>query len=332
MKRNPSELILAGVVLSILMSACGGAVVTPTPQPLTIRVAYSTALDVDDVPSLLANESLKSQNYTVETTAFAKPELATEAVAQGQADIGFGASRTAWAAIQSGAPLVTVMEQVANNYAVLALPEIQACGDLQGRRVGVNSEGSLTHAMLAAYIQQNCPGTKPEYVVISDSGARAAALLAGELDSTPLTLANVLDIELRAPGRFQTLFSFAEQLPDLVIKVMYVNKDFAAQHPEVVKAYIRALLQTQRDIRDNPQRIKDKIATLADIDISSGSAVADAYLQTKAWDVNGGLSDEAVQYSLEFFISSGSLESGLTVAQVADLSYLNTVLDEIGRK
>ena len=39
-----------------------------------------------------------------------------------------------------------------------------------------------------------------------------------------------------------------------------------------------------------------------------------------------------LQTNIDFFVESGGLKAGATPNMVADLTYLNAVLDEIGRK
>jgi hypothetical protein len=48
--------------------------------------------------------------------------------------------------------------------------------------------------------------------------------------------------------------------------------------------------------------------------------------------VNGGLTDDNLAYSIKFFQDAGVLKSAISPTDAADLSYMNAVLDEIGRK
>lgn len=50
------------------------------------------------------------------------------------------------------------------------------------------------------------------------------------------------------------------------------------------------------------------------------------------WDGNGGLTVERVQSTIDFLTEIGSLKTGQTAADVADLSYLEQVLRAIGRQ
>ena len=113
---------------------------------------------------------------------------------------------------------------------------------------------------------------------------------------------------------------------------MYVNGDFAKEHPEVVRDYIKAVLTVHRQISENHALLVEEATKWLAIDPAALPLIAEAYFQLNAWDVNGGLDEEAIEYSINFFVEGGSLEAGLTVDNVADLSFLNAVLDEIGRK
>ena len=58
----------------------------------------------------------------------------------------------------------------------------------------------------------------------------------------------------------------------------------------------------------------------------------DASLAAGAWDPNGALTDENVAFTLRFLKEIGAVPPTLEFEAVADLSVLNTVLGEIGRR
>src|SRR3970040_2082146 len=62
-----------------------------------IKYALGDVISVDELPLLVAVERTKRRGVTVEVTAFKSEEVATQAVINGQADIGQG---TPYAAIQ----------------------------------------------------------------------------------------------------------------------------------------------------------------------------------------------------------------------------------------
>ena len=67
-----------------------------------VRFAYPSSADMGDIPSLLAWEQLKKQGIEMVPTFFPKTELAVQAVAAGEADIGSAAGIAVIKAVESG--------------------------------------------------------------------------------------------------------------------------------------------------------------------------------------------------------------------------------------
>ena len=81
---------LAGV-LGIMAGSASGQGTTK------IRYALGDVVGIDDLPLLIAVERAKARGVEVEITPFKSEEIATQAVINGQADIGQG---TPYAALQ----------------------------------------------------------------------------------------------------------------------------------------------------------------------------------------------------------------------------------------
>jgi NitT/TauT family transport system substrate-binding protein len=203
---------------------------------------------------------------------------------------------------------------------------------LGGERLGIHSLGSPNTALINSYISQKCHGTQPQIIVVSGSDNRATALLAGQLDAGLLEIADWVQLDAKAPGKFHIIFNFAQDLPDIVITGMYVSDDFAAKHPVAVKDYLRANLQVNRDIAQDHSILLNEAASQLDIGAAQLKPVVEEYMQLKAWDVNGGLTVEKVKANVDFVKTLEGTDPNITPENAADLSYLNAVLDEIGRK
>jgi NitT/TauT family transport system substrate-binding protein len=312
------------VTCSLAIPAAGAAPTARRP----IHVAYPSAADLGDLPSLMVEAQLTREGYDVRTTFYARAQLAVEAVARGHADVGMGSTRTYWAAIARGADVVTVMEQVANGWSLVARPEITTCAGLHGKRLALSSEGSLSAALSLAYVRRSCPGTEPRIVIIAGSENRAAALLAGAVDASPVELAEAVRLGRKAPGRIHTLVDFAATQPGLKTTGVHVNRAWAEKNPAAVEAYMGALLEVHRRARSDAAGLTAEARRRLAID---GPVVA-AHLAAGVWDVNGGLTTKAVADTLEFFIAAGSLPRGLTPQRVADLGPLERVLAGLGRR
>ena len=295
-----------------------------------IRAAFPSIPDFQDLPTLMALDLLEQQGYVVVPTFYSQAELAVEALARGEADIGFGSTRTYWAGVQEGAAIKTIMEQTGNSWSVAGLVEIQQCSDFDGRRMGVHSEGSVSMAMLTAYIDENCPEIDPQILIIPGSQNRAAALLANELEATPLELADVVQLLDQDPVRFHVVVDFADRLPELVATGVHVSTEYAANQPQAIHDLVRAILTVHRQIAESPEILASKADEILELPEDSFTPVLQAHQRVNAWDLNGGFSRQAIEYSLGFYIDAGSLEPSLTVDDVAELSYLNAVLSDLG--
>jgi ABC-type nitrate/sulfonate/bicarbonate transport system substrate-binding protein len=152
------------------------------------------------------------------------------------------------------------------------------------------------------------------------------------VDATTIELADMQQLSAEAPGRFRTLVEFSKAFPQLNFTVALANRSFANAHPDILKDYVRSILTVNRDMRANPQQLRDAMVKHLNYTPEQAQAIANSYLAGNVWDSNGGLSPESITTTLEFLAAHGILPADLKVEDVADLSYLNTVLDELGRK
>jgi ABC-type nitrate/sulfonate/bicarbonate transport system substrate-binding protein len=326
-------LILVGVV------ACGCAAPSSTPAPTpiprksgTIRFFDIANLDVRDVPMLMALASLEAQGYTVQKQYLATSPLIADALARGDADIGVINNQTMWTAINKGSRVRTILGSVAATVIVAAKQEIKVCHELDGRPVALPSTSGVNPALLSEYLKQNCAGTAPKYLVIPDTAGRDAALLSGQVDAATFQSEELFRIEKKAPGKFHLLISLSQAFPQIQVDGVQVRQAWAEQHPEIVRDFIRAVLTANRQVQETPAILYAESAKFLSLDPQSAKEIGDSYLQLKIWDANGSLTMNNVQYTIDFLTGIKSLPASLGAKDVADLSYLNDVLGEIGRK
>ena len=316
--------IVRAIVVLTAVGVTGCAAPAPTDRPL-IRVSYSAQPDMDDVPSFLAHAALEAEGYTVEETSFALSELGVEALVRGNVEFATGSVRSFWAAAGRGAPIRTVMEHVTNGHRLVADSRITTCQGLDGRRVALQSEAAAGTALFRAYLDQECPNVHPQTLLVPQSQNRAAALLSGNLDAAVLELSLFLWLDQQAPGRFHIVDDFAARFPLIKVTGVQVSTDFARKHPDVVRDYVRARVSANRAVLADPSLLVAE-ATRTMGESAAWPAIVKAYLGMTAWAPTGGLTEPDVERSLEFFKRSNGLKPDLTVADVADLSFLDAVL------
>ncbi len=301
------------------MAAKSGTLSVIDPNPIGLR----------NVPYLMALDVLRQQGYTIKTSAYATTDLSATALVKGDIDIGYFSDQLAWAASAKAAPIRTIMSFNGNPYLIAAKLDIKTCGDLQGKKMAYGSNSTVNSAMLNQYLEQSCPGTRPQVVLIPNSPARLAALLSGQIDSVLLETDDALQLERQAPGRFSVLRRFSDEFPTIEVGGYHVRTDYASKNPVIVKDFLTALIQAHRRVQDK-QVLLSAVAKYLNNDATALAAV-DTYLAQDAWDVNGGLTAQRVQATLDFLIRSNMLPANLTADQVADLSYLDAVLNDLGR-
>ena len=128
--------------------------------------------------------------------------------------------------------------------------------------------------------------------------------------------------------------SFSADLPDLKTTSIYVNGDWAAQNPESVKAVVRAVVEEFRLVSADEAYLKS-VAEAQVPDAINADTIDQAvakYVELGMFPVNGGVTEENLQYTAEFFgpDGTGTVDSVIPLEQWADLSYLEAVLGELG--
>src|SRR5512145_2887607 len=112
----------------------------------TLRVAYGDVPSVESLNLLIALEQVKARGITVELLTVKSEDLAVQAVANGQADVGVG---TPYAAMQRLRVPLRFFYQLStlNFYPVVDAGSYKGWKDLDGQDFVVHSRGSGTEAL-----------------------------------------------------------------------------------------------------------------------------------------------------------------------------------------
>ena len=318
---------------ALLVSGCQGAQPAKEAPLRLIRFGYTSTPDVNSLPSFLAMESLREKGYDVVPVFIAEDSQAIQAVLAGDVAFSDASVNQVLAAIQQGADLKEVYVRARSDQSLVASMSIQSGSDLHGKKIAISDPGSSSTAMIQQWFKENFPEAQPELVIVGSSDVRAQAMLSGQVDATSLELGDILALQKERPGDFHVLAPFATQLPKIQWEMVFTSGKYIKENPDVVDAIIEAELLSNRRVYAEPDYLMDRgYKYVSDRDPADLQEVLNAYRETNFWTVDGGLTDEEVQYNIDFFVNSGSLEPGLTVAQVADRSPLDRVLKRIGSK
>ena len=295
-----------------------------------------TSVGLSSAPFLSAIAKLNEQGYDIDTPILAQSELVTEGVAQGQFAFGSGANNAVLAAVEQGANLKVLVDRVANEWTLYVANDITDCAGLDGRRLALHSDGAVSTAMVRNYIETECSGTAPQEIFIEGSPNRVAAMLATppQVDASPLELGDSITIDTQASDRFHLLSSFSADLPNLKTTSIYVNGDFAAQNPQAVEDVVRAVVEEFRLVANDAAYLE----TIAREQVPDAineetiTAAAEKYVELGMFPVDGGVTEETLQFTADFFgpEGTGTVSRAIELDEWTDLSFLETVLSDLG--
>jgi ABC-type nitrate/sulfonate/bicarbonate transport system substrate-binding protein len=288
--------------------------------------------DIRDIPMADAIATLQAQGYTVEVTQMVNGTLIADAMSRGDVELGSFNNQTIWTAVAKGLKAKTIMQRLSFPNLIVARTELKNCAELDGKGFAISAQTGLNPILIDLYLQRTCPGTKPQYVVLPDSGGRLAALTSGQVSAALMPLEEFLKVQQVAPGKYATLVDLTQEFPLLQVTGVHARSDWLAQDPEAAKDFIRAVLLAHRAAIANPSSLYDKVVDQTKVDRATAKTIVDAYIAVGAWDPNGVLTPEKVQYSLDFLKGINAVPAELKYDDIADLSYLDAVLQEIGRK
>jgi ABC-type nitrate/sulfonate/bicarbonate transport system substrate-binding protein len=298
----------------------------------TLRFVDLVNLDMRDIPLLMAFDELEAHGYVIEKTYLGSGALITAVLARGDADVAMINNQTAWAAIIKGADIRTISQFTSPATLLAGNPSIKSCRDLDDRKVGVPTTSGLSPLLFRLYFTRRCPGTTPRLLVLPESGARAAALMSGAVDAAMMPGEELIKIQRQSSVPFHIVMTNAEEFPDVQIDGLHVRREWGLQHRELVLDLLRAQLRAHRLINESPQVLYEQAVKRLALDPDTAKAIADTHLRMGIWDPNAGLTPETVQGTIDFLVGEQAVPPGTSAAQVADFSYLDTVLREMGRR
>jgi len=273
-----------------------------------IKYALGDVIGIDDLPLLVAAERSKKRGVEVEITPFKNEDIATQAVINGQADIGQG---TPYAAIEKVNVPIRFFVQLwsLQFFPVVANEHYKSWKDLDGQEIAVQGRGSGTEAIMLLMAKQH--GIKYKNVsYVPGSQVRALALIKGNIRASILDATNKNFLMREAPGKFTILPLGEIKASDesLFARLEYLQKNQAA-----VQVFVEELVRVNREINKNPMSIveeRKKLGLLKDLPAKLEGELPTYFKEGVAGGIfpNDGGAENAAKTDLEFFALSGSIK------------------------
>ncbi|MEW5559167.1 taurine ABC transporter substrate-binding protein [Enterobacter asburiae] len=242
-------------------------------QAVNVTVAYQTSAEPAKVAQA-DNTFAKESGATVDWRKFDSGASVVRALASGDVQIGnIGSSPLAVAASQQVPIEVFLLaSQLGNSEALVVKKNISKPEDLIGKRIAVPFISTTHYSLLAALKHW---GIKPGQVQIVNLQPPAiiAAWQRGDIDGAYVWAPAVNELE--KDGTVLTDSAQVGKWGSPTLDVWVVRKDFAEQHPDVVKAFARSAIEAQRPYIDNPQSWLEQQENLQKLSKLSGVPESD---------------------------------------------------------
>ncbi len=203
----------------------------------------------------------EEENLDVEIQEGEGSVTTAQLVATGGTDIGFADGMAAMQLRGQDAP-VTIVSPIlqTNAYATISLAEtgIESIEDLEGKRVGVQPDGS-PGLMLPAILQAHGLTEDDIDRVDSDPAALVPALLQGEVDAI-LGGADAQAVSIRAEGEETNEQFHAESGAPTIGLSILVNDSMIDEQPDVIERFVRASIRGWAAAREDPTAAAQSIA------------------------------------------------------------------------
>jgi NitT/TauT family transport system substrate-binding protein len=298
------------IVNLLIVAALIGALATEAmAQGRTkIRYALGDVISIDELPLLIAVEQAKQRGVDVEVTSFKSEEVATQAVINGQADVGQG---TPYAALQRVTVPIRFFYQLSalQFFPVVNKESYKSWKDLDGQEIAVQGRGSGTEAIMLLAAKEH--GIKYKNVsYVPGSQVRALALLKGNIKATILDAANKNMVMKEAPDKFVILPLGNVKASD---EALFATREFLDKNQAEIRIFLEELTKVNRAINANPKSVleeRKKLGLLKDIPAKMEDEILPFFQEAVQNNVfpNDGGAGSAPKNDLEFYSLSGALK------------------------
>ena len=303
-----TQIVKSIVSLLIVLAFIGALRDDAAAQTRTkIRYALGDVVSIDELPLLIAVERAKARGVDVEVTAFKSEEVATQAVINGQADIGQG---TPYAAIQKVTVPIRFFYQLSalQFFPVVSKDSYKSWKDLDGQEIAVQGRGSGTEAIMILAAKQH--GIKYKNVsYVPGSQVRALALLKGNIKATILDAPNKNRVMKEAPDKFIILPLGNLKASD---ESLFATREFLDKNQAAVAIFLEELIKVNRAINANSKWVleeRKKLALLKDLPAKLEEEILPFFEEAVQNGVfpNDGGGESAAKNDLEFYTLAGAL-------------------------
>ncbi|MBI1219974.1 MAG: hypothetical protein GC186_15640 [Rhodobacteraceae bacterium] len=211
--------------------------------------------------------------------------------------------------------------------------DIKTSKDLIGKNVGVTDTGGFAQTLLQACLAPDKVDLKQVTQINMQRAGFVPALITGRI-SAAVFHADAAFVVMQKDPKVHVLAYEWDTLPNWWYGSLAANDAYTKQNPDEVKRFVRALVLASRWMYDPANKAK----VIADGAKASGedpAAIEYAYnlmIKGQIWPLNEGLpSPDSYAYTAGKLKDFGQIDKVPTYEQTIDASYVNAVLQNVGK-
>ncbi|HLI27132.1 MAG TPA: ABC transporter substrate-binding protein [Chloroflexota bacterium] len=239
----------------------------------------------------------------------------------GSFEISFASATDLVLAIDRGANLVAVGSGLDRApYALITPPTLRTFADLKGKRVGATTPNDAYTVVIRDILSKNGldPDHDVEFLYGGSSNQRVAALQSGGLDAALVLPPQERELTERG---FHALANTLDYYPNLQLSLTAVRRDWAEEHADVLRRYLRAQAAASRWLND-PANRAEAIQILGEATRASPDAAAYTYevfvTRVRAYPDDGCIQRSGMEGLLQVLARAGLEEGTPSVEKYID--------------
>lgn len=258
---------------------------------------------------------------------------AVRAVAAGQGYFTAGGTDGVASADAAGANLKGLWNYGADDMSIIADSKVQTISDLVGKTVGVTDKVGPAYTLpVLALESAGLKASVASYAILGGRPALVGALASGRINAAAFHVDDGLTVVKKEPS-LHVVAQMSKLVPQWWYGTTAVSASYANSHPQVVEAFLTAMIQAQRWMYANSAAT---IAIGVKYTKEDPAIVAQTYnvlASNHLWNTdNAGLNPTDVNYTIAAFKRFGVVPAASTISydSIIDTHYIDNVLTKLG--
>jgi ABC-type nitrate/sulfonate/bicarbonate transport system substrate-binding protein len=333
--------------LSALLAACGGDdeepagggegggnAVNPTPKIGLSSSPQASYLPVIAGP-IMAGSQFGLKMTRDDFTIFDSSTTLTQSTLSGQADIAGQSTIAQLLLIDRGQPFkLFATYSLSDDFVIAGRGEINTIEQLKDPNtvVASDSPGGAGQAVFDAMLKANNAGFLvndiPKKIIVESSGERTSALASGDCDATVIHVVQANAVQ-EETGDVNIIARLYGEVPNFMKEAYAARVDWLEENIETAAAVTASVIQSSRDLLASYDAFEKASNELME-EPPPKSELQELYDIIKEHDifpVDGGITDERIQYMVDLGREGGVLEKDMTPDDVLDRRPLERAME-----